>query len=64
MEHVEDIVSLAANAFGITIKGSFDTRSVGRIVLEGGVASLVQGAEYVTSCEGMGFQHQKYAWTT
>lgn len=52
VEHIEEVIHLIANTLGIKIDGTFDPRSIGRIVLEGGIASIVQGPEYVATCKG------------
>lgn len=53
VEHVEDVIHMVADTVGVTIEERFDTRSVRRAVLESGIASRVQGAEYVVNCDGV-----------
>uniref|UniRef100_A0A0W0G5L9 Uncharacterized protein n=2 Tax=Moniliophthora roreri TaxID=221103 RepID=A0A0W0G5L9_MONRR len=52
VEHIQEVIQMVANAFGVEVDGSFCVRSVGRIVLEGGVAGQAQMAENINDCTG------------
>ncbi|THU96468.1 hypothetical protein K435DRAFT_858496 [Dendrothele bispora CBS 962.96] len=51
VEHVDEVIRVVAETLRVGIDGKFDVRSVGRITLEGLVASTVQVAEEIQEGE-------------
>jgi hypothetical protein len=58
MENVSSALEAVAQGLGMKVKGHVSTRSVGRIVLEGGVAAKLQLVHEIEQAEGVFLFHR------